>query len=1338
MTGVKLKALKIANLKSVLINCNTKSAMALRAVGVTSYHLECPNGTYLENVTAQYNTSSGGAISLACVNDSSGVTSAAADDDDFIAQPKPLWELIVWSILAGLAILMTIGGNFVVILSFIIDRNIRVATNFFLASLACSDLLIGMISMPFYTVYLLHQSWPLGEFLCDLWLSCDYTVCLTSIYTVFCITIDRYCSIKRPSQYREWRTDNTVIFIIFLTWILPILVFFTSIFGWQYFVGERTVKHWQCHVQYMEEPLFNTILQLCYFWLTMVIMITLYVGIYKVASHMHRQAEERRMNTILAVAGHTMAGHAKAFSGITKQRTTGASGAAASKPFLTADAMTKTCSDAAVTQTTRIRGASLASCSSSRGEKEERSSSPAFPSDITDQSTSPARRRSSSSKCNVTKSKDATATAASAKTKSKGKGGGKLFQKSKPKQSINAAVAASAAAVASKANDEHDKPKAQSATSVAKLGFGVSRPGRRLIAADKTSSECGNERRQSGVKTIDKCSLNEVTCAAAATETVALLNETSAELTDNARPTTTTTMAEKLSPNTAVKHLNNSDLSLPNCAGQIGAPSTNGGCSDAAMTALLSDVGCKRDDLNMSPSSPPMTNGCDTELAQHHHHYNARGNRADYHDTSLATIATCHAALTSSPPPPAANRSLHGHASSQTRLSHSPSWQHSIDTNSSPYHLNTNAANDADANEASPVRRKSAMFASELTQQKREVLKGLQYIDPRFIESLQSKQNIVLLNDINLSNTSSSSSTGRLCCGDNDRAAVAASGGGGGGGAVAWPVTTTHSHGIAPNQCTDMASPVWKRRSVIGENGPLLHNGIADNVHQSTDTIDVVMSKSTKSDASNLGNKYSAASQHTSINQSDINKVASNASNTLSPAVQNGNSALMTAAMIQEKSNSLNRTSNSTEHQAKYGKNTHQYFVNDRTNAITAQTPPQHIDSGCGAASVEACGGDDALLATVHAPYKAEVSCDGRIITGQQTYPLVTSNQLTIQLGADASALATTAATNGKQTGQVADADIQGTVISETAARVMIGTQGRQDDIRIKNDTQVDEAAAAETSLLLLPQVDTKSQTSITGDLMPFTNEPHVNAVNEAQTVIVPNTLAESALSEERPAGVTNSLLPTTQCHRPTAAATAAADAAAAIQMTQLLSPAAAASGRKRTISTESFEPSTTSSFNSKVSENNHGEILSEEEEINQNSVRFRAGNKKHKSRKRSQKNGSTKGPIKSIIQVSKRKRTSGEKERSANQKKQVRAKRANKALRTITIILGAFVICWTPWHVLSLLMGFGVQVPDTLYSVSYWLCYMNSPINPFCYAFVNQTFKKTFLRILRLDWHRT
>jgi len=52
-------------------------------------------------------------------------------------------QLVILSLLAGSTSLVTIVGNVIVILSFIIERSIRQPTNYFIASLAVSDLLIG-------------------------------------------------------------------------------------------------------------------------------------------------------------------------------------------------------------------------------------------------------------------------------------------------------------------------------------------------------------------------------------------------------------------------------------------------------------------------------------------------------------------------------------------------------------------------------------------------------------------------------------------------------------------------------------------------------------------------------------------------------------------------------------------------------------------------------------------------------------------------------------------------------------------------------------------------------------------------------------------------------------------------------------------------------------------------------------------------------------------------------------------------------------------------------------------------------------------------------------------
>ena len=151
------------------------------------------------------------------------------------SHPYPVQLNIVLAIVGTFMSLLTICGNVLVLVSFFVDRQIRHPTNYFIFSLAVSDFLIGFVSMPFLTLAIYKNKWVLGSFLCDIWLSLDYTICLASIYTVLLITVDRFCSVKIPAKYRNWRTEKRIISLVLLTWLIPAFIFFASTMGYPLF-----------------------------------------------------------------------------------------------------------------------------------------------------------------------------------------------------------------------------------------------------------------------------------------------------------------------------------------------------------------------------------------------------------------------------------------------------------------------------------------------------------------------------------------------------------------------------------------------------------------------------------------------------------------------------------------------------------------------------------------------------------------------------------------------------------------------------------------------------------------------------------------------------------------------------------------------------------------------------------------------------------------------------------------------------------------------------------------------------------------------------------------------
>ncbi|XP_070520969.1 muscarinic acetylcholine receptor DM1 isoform X2 [Cardiocondyla obscurior] len=97
------------------------------------------------------------------------------------------------------------------------------------------------------------------------------------------------------------------------------------------------------------------------------------------------------------------------------------------------------------------------------------------------------------------------------------------------------------------------------------------------------------------------------------------------------------------------------------------------------------------------------------------------------------------------------------------------------------------------------------------------------------------------------------------------------------------------------------------------------------------------------------------------------------------------------------------------------------------------------------------------------------------------------------------------------------------------------------------------------------------------------------------------------------------------------------------------------------------------------------------------------------------------------------------DKKKKTQEKKADRKKlQEKKAAKTLTAILCAFILTWTPYNILVLMKSISAcsfDIPQPAWDFFYYLCYINSTVNPMCYALCNAAFRRTYMRILKCKW---
>lgn len=193
-----------------------------------------------------------------------------------ITSPYKTFEVVFIVLVAGSLSLVTIIGNILVMVSIKVNRHLQTVNNYFLFSLACADLIIGVFSMNLYTLYTVIGYWPLGPVVCDLWLALDYVVSNASVMNLLIISFDRYFCVTKPLTYPVKRTTKMAGMMIAAAWVLSFILWAPAILFWQFIVGVRTVEDGECYIQFFSNAAVTFGTAIAAFYLPVIIMTVLY------------------------------------------------------------------------------------------------------------------------------------------------------------------------------------------------------------------------------------------------------------------------------------------------------------------------------------------------------------------------------------------------------------------------------------------------------------------------------------------------------------------------------------------------------------------------------------------------------------------------------------------------------------------------------------------------------------------------------------------------------------------------------------------------------------------------------------------------------------------------------------------------------------------------------------------------------------------------------------------------------------------------------------------------------------------------------------------------------
>ena len=123
-------------------------------------------------------------------------------------------------------IIISLISNTLVCITFILNRQVRLIPNYFIISLAISDLLVTLYGMPHYIIELLQWN-VLSKTTRKIWVMFDIFLAAASIVNLAAMSLERLLAICHPVKHINWITPRRTVLLVIVSWLYAFVLSLT-------------------------------------------------------------------------------------------------------------------------------------------------------------------------------------------------------------------------------------------------------------------------------------------------------------------------------------------------------------------------------------------------------------------------------------------------------------------------------------------------------------------------------------------------------------------------------------------------------------------------------------------------------------------------------------------------------------------------------------------------------------------------------------------------------------------------------------------------------------------------------------------------------------------------------------------------------------------------------------------------------------------------------------------------------------------------------------------------------------------------------------------------------